>query len=167
MSRDSGELTEERIHLSSLHLRRATLTDAVEVRELTRSAYAPWVELIGREPKPMTVDYEQAVREHIVDIHEDNGRIGALIELVQFSDHLLIENVAVHPEHHGKGLGGALMKHAEAVAMSLGLAELRLYTNAAFVSNLAFYSKRGFVESLREPIASGGELVRMQKQLRF
>ena len=42
--------------------------DASAVRELTRTAYAKWVPVIGREPKPMGADYDRAVRDHIVDL---------------------------------------------------------------------------------------------------
>ena len=38
-------------------LRRATLVDAVAIRDLTRAAYAKWVPLIGCEPLPMRVGY--------------------------------------------------------------------------------------------------------------
>jgi hypothetical protein len=30
------------------------------VRDITRAAYTKWVAVIGREPKPMTANYEQA-----------------------------------------------------------------------------------------------------------
>ena len=40
-----------------LELRRAVMADAPAVAALTRDAYAKWVPLIGREPKPMTADY--------------------------------------------------------------------------------------------------------------
>ena len=48
--------------LRDMQIRRAGEADAAAVRELTRSAYAKWVPLIGREPMPMTADYERAVR---------------------------------------------------------------------------------------------------------
>ena len=54
--------------LRDMQIRRAGEADAAAVRELTRSAYAKWVPLIGREPMPMTADYERAVREHMVDL---------------------------------------------------------------------------------------------------
>jgi hypothetical protein len=38
-------------------IRRATTHDAAVLRALTRAAYAKWAPLIGREPKPMAVDY--------------------------------------------------------------------------------------------------------------
>ncbi len=44
-----------------VELRQAKATDAAAIRELTRTAYAKWVPLIGREPKPMTANYEEAV----------------------------------------------------------------------------------------------------------
>jgi hypothetical protein len=30
------------------------------VRDITRATYVKWVAVIGREPKPMTANYEQA-----------------------------------------------------------------------------------------------------------
>jgi GNAT superfamily N-acetyltransferase len=43
----------------------------------------------------------------------------ALIELIPMSDHLLTENIAVHPSHHGEGIGDKLLEHAEQRARSL------------------------------------------------
>src|SRR5262249_23499116 len=39
-------------------LRPAAPAEAAAVRTLLRAAYAPYVEVIGREPAPMTADYE-------------------------------------------------------------------------------------------------------------
>lgn len=113
----------------------------------------------------MTADYEKAVIAHMIDLHEENGALIALVETVAMDDHLLIENVAVHPDHQGKGLGDALLAHAEALAGTLGHAETRLYTNAAFTANIVFYERRGYSTFSREAIASGGSLVRMRKAL--
>lgn len=148
-----------------LTLRRAGPVDAARVRDLTRAAYAKWVPLIGREPMPMAADYNRAVREHLIDLHEEGGELVALVEMIRHDDHLLVENLAVRPDHHGRGLGDALLRHAEAMARAGGHAEIRLDTNAAFASNIAFYGRRGFIEFAREPIAAGGELVHMKKAL--
>lgn len=148
-------------------LRRATLADAATIRDLTRSAYAKWVPLIGREPRPMTVNYDKAVIDHIIDLYETDGDVVALVEVVPHEQYLLIENIAVRPAQQGKRIGGLLLNHAENIARSLHLAELRLYTNAAFVSNMEFYSRRGFQEFGREPITAGGELVHMKKAIKL
>jgi N-acetylglutamate synthase-like GNAT family acetyltransferase len=145
-----------------LPLRRAGLADAARVRELSRAAYAKWVPLIGREPMPMTADL---VTEHLIDLLEEAGEFLALIEMIEMRDHLLIENIAVRPDQQGKGFGEGLLRHAESVARSLGFAEVQLYTNAAFASNVAFYAKRGFQEYRRGTMVPGSTTVFMRKQL--
>jgi GNAT superfamily N-acetyltransferase len=151
--------------MSHSQLRRATAADVADIRDLTRSAYAKWVPLIGREPLPMTADYDRAVAQHIIDLWEDGGQLLALIEAVPAADHLLIENIAVRPDQQGKGLGGKLLQHAERLARDLGIDEVRLYTNAAFASNLAFYARRGYQEYRRGSLLPGSITVFMQKRL--
>ena len=146
-------------------LRRAALGDAAAVRALTRDAYAKWVPLINREPLPMTADYDRAVSEHLIDLWEEGGELLALIETIPAEDHLLIENVAVRPDQQGRGIGDRLMRHAEALARSLGLDEVRLYTNAAFAENLAFYARRGYREYRRATVAAGSVAVHMKKKI--
>jgi GNAT superfamily N-acetyltransferase len=145
--------------------RRATFADVSTVSEITRAAYMKWLPVIGREPKPMTADYAWAVADHVIDLLEEGGLPIALIELIPKPSHLVIENIAVLPDQHGKGIGGLLLRHADEIARSLGLNELRLYTNAMFLTNLSFYGRRGFEEFLREPHPAGGEVVHMKKSI--
>lgn len=147
------------------HLRRAGPADSAAARDLTRAAYAKWVQLIGREPLPMRADYDRAVVEHLIDLWEEQGELLALIETIPEADHLLIENLAVRPEAQGRGLGDRLLRHAEALARSLGFAELRLYTNAMFEENIAFYSRRGFEETHRASILPGSITVFMRRRI--
>jgi ribosomal protein S18 acetylase RimI-like enzyme len=132
-------------------LRRAVPSDAPAVRELTRAAYAKWVPIISREPTPMTVDYAMRVREHHIDLLHVGDRLAALVEMVPEPDHLLIENVAVLPAFQGQGLGHRLMAHAETVAASLGLPEMRLYTNKLFTGNVRLYRSLGYQVDREEP----------------
>lgn len=145
-------------------LRSATVEDVDAIRSLTRDAYSKWVPLIGREPLPMKADYAEAVRKHRVDLLDVDGELAALIEVVMEHDHLLIENVAVSPTHQGKGLGRKLLAHAEQVAATQGLNEIRLYTNKAFAENVELYLKAGYVIDREEPFM-GGFTVYMQKSL--
>jgi len=151
--------------VSSFHPRRASSTDVDQVRSLSRLAYAKWADLVGREPLPMTADYAVAVNEHLIDLWEDDGRLIALIEMIACLDHLLIENIAVHPDEQGRGCGGILLKHAEDVACAHGYDELWLFTNAAFVSNIEFYLRRGYEETGRETMGPGRIAVHMSKRL--
>jgi len=79
-------------------------TDAAAIRELTRAAYAKWVPLIGREPKPMTANYENAVTRHRFDLLYVDCTLAALIETIREADHLLVENVPCHRRSRGAGL---------------------------------------------------------------
>lgn len=145
-------------------IRRALPPDALAVRELTRAAYAKWVSVIGREPTPMTVDYVARVRDHRIELLHAGGRLAALIELVPEADHLLIENVAVLPAFQGQGHGRQLLAHAEAVAASLGLSVMRLYTNPLFAGNVQLYGRLDYQVDREEPF-KGGVTVHMSKQL--
>jgi ribosomal protein S18 acetylase RimI-like enzyme len=143
-------------------LRRAVASDAPAIRALTREAYAKWVPLIGREPKPMTADYAEAVRRHRIDLLHLDGVLAALIETIAEADHLLIENVAVAPAFQGRGLGRKLMAHAEQIAAASGFGEIRLYTNKLFTDNIALYRKLGYRID-REEVLAIGVAVHMSK----
>lgn len=136
-------------------LRQAAASDAAAVRALVRAAYAKWVPLIGREPKPMGADYEAAVIRHRVDLAYLGGELAALIETIPCSDHLLVENVAVAPAFQGRGLGRFLMAHAERLATEQGHAEIRLYTNKMFATNVELYLGLGYRIDRQEPSALG------------
>jgi len=133
----------------STAIRRATLEDAPAIHELTHAAYAKWVPVIGREPKPMTTDFSAAVQDHMIDLLFDNGALAGVIETVLAPDHLLIENLAVAPEFQGRGHAKTLLAHAEVLARSLGQTEIRLYTNSRFTENLALYTSYGYAEAYR------------------
>ncbi|MBW8727750.1 MAG: GNAT family N-acetyltransferase [Inquilinus limosus] len=136
-------------------IRRATADDAAAVRTLTRAAYAKWVPVIGREPKPMTADYDQAVREHRIDLLLEGDDLVALIEIIDRGDHLLIKNLAVAPEAQRRGYGRRLLAHAEALAAELGRPLLRLYTNPRFAGNVDLYARAGFAVDHEEPFLEG------------
>ena len=81
--------------MASIELRQAAPADAAAISDLTRAAYAKWAALTGREPKPMTADYEVALREDQFRLAAQGGVLAALIETVEEDDQLLIVNVAV------------------------------------------------------------------------
>jgi hypothetical protein len=96
-------------------VRRATIADAVTVRELTRAAYAKWVPLLGREPRPMTADYDAAVRDHLIDLLHGGGEAVALLEVAPKADHLLSGNVAVGPAQQGRGSALNYVLHSASI----------------------------------------------------
>ena len=150
--------------LDAAEFRLGVATDAAAIGDLTREAYAKWVPLIGREPKPMTANYEEAVRKHRLDLLHVKGLLAALIETIPAVDHLLIENVAVSPAFQRRGFGRKLMAHAELVAASFGFSEIRLYTNKVFAENVRFYAQLGYRLDQEEAF-EGGVLIHMSKSV--
>ena len=95
----------------------------------------------------MTADYDQAVKRHLIDLYEEGEELHALIEMV----------VEIEPDQQGKGIGDRLLRHAEVVAASMNIREVQLITNVVMVSNIAFYSKRGYQEYDRRTITPLGQ----------
>lgn len=149
---------------SSLAFRPARPDEAPAIRALVRAAYAKWVPVIGREPRPMQADYETAVREHDFDIALRGGTMVALIETMLHNDHLWVENIAVAPSAQGQGLGTLLLERCEARARAAGLPELRLLTNGKMDVNIALYRRVGFTLDREEPFGDG-TVVYMSKRL--
>lgn len=145
-------------------LRRAGSADARGIARLVRECYAGYVERIGREPKPMTADYDAAVRDHEVWVLEEGGDLRAVLELIPADDHVLVENIAVSPRLQRHGIGKSLMAFAEEEAQARGVAEMRLYTNAAFVENIVLYESIGYRETSREG-SGGARRVNMSKRI--
>lgn len=146
-------------------LHRAGPSDTPAIRELTRAAYAKWVPVIGREPRPMIADYDAAVRDHMIDLLHVNGELVALIEMAPAADYLLIVNVAVAPASQGRGYGRVLLAYAERVAGSLDLREMRLYTNGRFTENLRLYGRLGYQVDRQEELPPLGMIVYMSKRI--
>lgn len=119
------------------------------VREIVDQAYSPWIERIGMRPGPMDDDYAAQVRDGLVEVVEDNGEVLGLIVLVDEGDVLLVENVAVRPTAQGRGVGRALLDHADRTAALLGVGELRLYTHSGMLENIELYSRLGWRETER------------------
>jgi len=129
--------------------RLARADEAADVAALVERAYGPWVPVIGRRPMPMDEDYAHHVAAGEVWVLEDADGLAAISVLIEAPDHLLLDNVAIDPSRQGKGLGRAMIAHAEAVARARGHGELRLFTNVLMERNIRLYERLGFVETHR------------------
>jgi GNAT superfamily N-acetyltransferase len=132
-------------------VRRALASDAPAVAAVAQAAYSPYVESIGVRPGPLDADYAAVVAGSDVRVVELDGAVVAFVVLVPAADHLLLANVAVHPDAQGRGTGSALLRLAEDEAAARGLPEVRLYTHRLMSENVARYRRHGYVETHREP----------------
>jgi ribosomal protein S18 acetylase RimI-like enzyme len=130
-------------------IRRAGPDDVDALRAIATAAYQKYVPRIGQNPAPMTADYAQAVRDQQAWAAIQNGSIAGFAILIPRPGYLLLDNVAVLPAAQGHGIGARLLALAEDHARSLGLSEIRLYTNEAMTENLAYYPRHGYTETHR------------------
>lgn len=132
-------------------VRRAVIEDAPALVSLARAAYAGYLPRMpeGLRPGPMDADYADRIARADVRVAVDADEIIAFIVLVAADDHLLLENVAVHPEWQGRGVGRRLLDLAEQSARRSGLGRIALYTHVVMVENQRLYAALGYRETHR------------------
>jgi GNAT superfamily N-acetyltransferase len=129
-----------------LEIRPASGDDVEAIERLVREAYEVYIPRIGREPAPMTADYEGLVRDGAVWVAREGAAVVGVLVLHARPGALLLENVAVTPAAQGRGIGRALVGFAERNAAELGLGKVELYTNVRMTENLVFYRWLGYIE---------------------
>ncbi|MDF6041558.1 GNAT family N-acetyltransferase [Streptomyces sp. JH14] len=128
---------------TSDEIRVATPADVPAVRAVTDAAYRHYIERIGVVPAPMRADHAADVAAGRVYVTGDPDVVGVLV-LVPHEDHLFLESIAVRPDAAGRGVGRRLLAFVDAHAESLGLPEVRLYTNALMWENRKIYPRYGY-----------------------
>lgn len=127
-------------------IRPAMPGDAAAITALVERAYAVYVPRIGLRPAPMDADHAGEIDRGEAFVIDRDDVVTGVIVLVRGDDHLMIENVAVEPSHHGHGLGTQLLEFARGYAQDKGLSEIRLYTHELMTENISFYRGLGFQE---------------------
>ena len=150
------------IPLAPLSLRRATAADLPAIKTLIDAAYAKYLTLMDKPPGPMLRDYGPSVEAGTTWV--TGSPITAVLTLYPADDYLLIENIAVHPDAQGRGLGGALMSFAEQEARRRAIPRMTLFTHEVMTENQAIYARLGYVEVERRA-EDGYRRVYMEKQL--
>jgi len=104
--------------------------------------------------------YKQSIWVALVD-----DVVCGTISFVLEGNTLFIKSVAVAPLARKKGVGKAMMKHAEATALNLGLAFLELTTTPFLHEAIKLYETFGFTACGQKDLY-GTPLVRMVKNLK-
>ncbi len=145
-------------------IRIAQPSDAVAIKRCVEAAYQHYIARMGKPPGPMVDDYANVIEQHGAFVVEENGEIVGVLVLIQTESGMLLDNVAVHPEHQGKGLGRRLLELAESETRNEGYAYLDLYTHECMTENIEMYKRIGYVETERKS-EHGYNRVYMQKAL--
>ena len=127
-----------------LSLRHATAADLPAIKALIDAAYARYLPRMAKPPAPMQRDYGPSVEAGTTWV--TGTPIVAVLTLYPREDHLLVENVVVHPDAQGRGLGRVLMGFAEQEAARLGITRMALVTHEVMTENQAIYAHLGYTE---------------------
>lgn len=150
--------------MADIELRAATPADAPGIAACVCEAYVHYIERIGRQPGPMLQDYVQVIADAIVHVALDAGRIVGSIVTQVTDEGFYVDNVAVRPSVRGRGVGRALLLHAEAQARARGFSSLYLATHEKMTENRALYVRAGYVE-FDHRVVDGFPRVFMRKSL--
>jgi len=150
--------------MANWKLRRAESQDAPALACCFDAAYHQDPLGVGRSVSPTEENYTLVIALYHVWVAVDQGQVIGGLVLIPKEDHMLLANIALRPEHQGKGVGQALLELADAEAADQGYQEIRLSTNKAMTDNLDMYRRSGWTE-----MQSGGQEVHtisMRKLLR-
>ncbi|RCK50669.1 acetyltransferase [Thalassospira profundimaris] len=132
-------------------IRPARPADEPAIRACAIAAYQRYIAVIGRKPAPMTADFAaQIAAGQVYVARDDNDQpTGFIVFYPDDAIAMMLENIAVAPDHAGRGIGKRLMAFCEDTARQLGFSHVRLYTNEKMTENLAIYPHLGYVETGR------------------
>ena len=146
-------------------IRQAVVADLSAIRECAELSYACYIERMGRKPAPMIADFASAITCNQIDvITSHNAELLGFMVSYPKHNHFFLENIAIHPKHQKLGLGRCLLNHCESKARLHGYTSIELYTNEKMTENLAWYPRRGYVETERK-VENGFHRVYFRKTL--
>lgn len=145
--------------MEQIQIRRALPSDAAGLAACIDAAYAKYQSRILDMPAVSEGCAEEITNNQVWVATMDGAIVGGLF-LIANDDFMKLANLAVHPNHGGKGIGGQLMQLAEKTAIEQGYSEMRLNTHVAMPENVELYKHLGWSETAR-----GGNTVSMSKML--
>lgn len=151
-----------------MRIRPARLPDLPLLQDIERAAGEPFRALgmscvADDEPPPLDVldEYRRAGRAWVT-VGADDRPLGYLVvDAVDGAGH--IEQVSVHPSAARRGLGGALIGHAESWAAAGGLAALTLTTFSHVPWNAPYYARLGFRVLAEAELTDGLRKIRAEE----
>ena len=146
-------------------IRQAVAADLSAIRRCAELSYACYIARMGRKPAPMVADFTSAIASEQVDIITSQSAelLGFMVSYPKHH-HFFLENIAIDPGYQQLGLGRRLLNHCEYKARLHGYTSIELYTNEKMTENLAWYPRRGYVETERK-VENGFHRVYFRKTL--
>lgn len=148
-------------HLTTKYpiIRPAVAADAKALATCIDAAYARYAGRISDLPSVSNGCAEDIANNQVWVAAEDDTIIANLV-LVTGDGFMKLANLAVLPDHGGKGLGRRLIELLEREAERHGFSEMRLNTHVDMPENVRLYQRMGWSE-----VARSGNTVSMKKRL--
>lgn len=147
-------------------LRPLDVAESGELLTLQRAAYVTEAQLYGDVWLPALV---QTIPELLAELTAASclgawlgSRLVGAVRVCEDDGVLHIGRLVVAPDLQGQGIGSRLLAAVEATTR---LPRATLFTGARSTANLRLYARCGYVESSREELRPGVELVHLVKQL--
>ena len=145
--------------MPNLRIEPATLDDLSELTELLFDLFTQEADFTpdrDRQLRGLRLILEQPSRGRIFVIRNDRMIVGMINILITISTAeggfvLLLEDLVVHRDHRGRGLGTRLLEHAIAYAREKKFLRITLLMDPND-ELLAFYRRHGFVDSALHPM---------------
>ena len=145
--------------MPNLRIEPATLDDLSELTELLFDLFTQEADFTPdreRQWRGLRLILEQPSRGRIFVIRNDRMIVGMINILITISTAeggfvLLLEDLVVHRDHRGRGLGTRLLEHAIAYAREKKFLRITLLMDPND-ELLAFYRRHGFVDSVLHPM---------------
>ncbi len=144
-------------------IRPARPADAGPLKACVEAAYEHYIPRMGQAPGPMLDDYDARIAADRVFVAVEDGKIVGGLVLIVEPDKLLLDNIAVHPDLQGRGLGRALLALADTEARRQGYDEIHLYTHETMTENIALYGRLGWTETERRKVGPYARVYMMKR----
>ncbi|MBT8410564.1 MAG: GNAT family N-acetyltransferase [Octadecabacter sp.] len=135
--------------MTRLTIRPATGADLAQMSAVFAAAYAQALAEIPDMPDVTGGLADDLAHQTCFAALWDSAIVGGLV-LGLHGDHGHLINVAVSPDHAGKGVAKALIGAAEDACRAAGLHELRLATHVKIPQNVVIYGRMGWIEMARD-----------------
>lgn len=152
--------------MGEVEIRSITLDDSGEVLTLQRAAYATEAQIYADPLLPALTQTLDDLRSELQRgsglVATLDGRVVAAVRWTLDDDTIRIGRLVVAPDQQGRGLGTTLLRAAEG---RTDATTAELFTGHLSTANLRLYLREGYVESRREPLRDGVDLVYLSKRL--
>jgi GNAT superfamily N-acetyltransferase len=135
------------------------MTDAASLKACIDAAYLKYVQHIADLP-PVSEGCADDIAMNQVWVSTQADIVIAGMILIPSNGFLKLANLAVHPDHAGKGIGRAMLELADQEAKQQGFSEMQLSTHTQMPENVQMYQHMGWKEIDRQ-----GNTVSMRKIL--